>query len=416
MKSDQLKNTIDSSTYAELRELVLNHTEQQIPQAIKPFTDVELAGSELDLEVGLRLLSSGKMGCLIVAGGQGTRLGFDGPKGVFPVTILKQKSLFQLVAERTLAASNRSGCPLPLAIMTSPLNHEATVAFFKQHSYFGLPVEQITFFSQDMRPMLDVNGDPLLDYTGRLAEGPTGNGVALERFISSGIWDAWQKNGVKYLNFILIDNALADPFDAELLGCHVRKNNQVTIKCTTRRDAAESVGLIVSNDQYVSVMEYSEVPDSERFKLNPDGSFVHRCANLSLFCFSMDFVEEASKQPLPWHLAKKSVKVSNEEKLFAWKFEKFIFDLLPLAKRVSALQYPRDDCFAPLKNLSGPDSLVTLQAQLLEQDRKRYSAIWQRQAPRNPIELVPQCYYPTKTLLDRWRKKVPTDAYIEVEV
>lgn len=379
--------------------------------SLEPFHHYSAIGNDEDKARGQELISQGLMGCLIVAGGQGTRLGFNGPKGLFPISLIKHKSLFQLFAEKTLAASKLAKRSLPLAIMTSPLNHEETVNFFKENHFFGLQVSQVDFFSQGLLPFLDRDGKLFFDKEPIIAQGPNGNGFSLHHFYSSGLWKQWNKNGIRYLNYILVDNPLADPFDAELLGAHYRKESEITVKCTLKQNANEKVGVLVSSQDKVRVVEYSEMPENEKKATNLDGSLRHSCANLSLFCFSMDFIQSvAEKGLMPLHPVLKKVGVGKE--MTAWKFESYIFDLLPLAKKVHALLYPRESCFAPLKNLEGEDSVYTVQQALLKSDQRILSKITGIKPPEYPFELSQEFYYPTPELINTWKGKTPTTNYI----
>lgn len=398
-----------------VQEELLKHKPNEPPE-FAPFSDYGYAGGSLDnIEVGQKLINNGEVGCLVVAGGQGTRLRLEGPKGMFPVTLIKKKSLFELLAHKVIAAGKLAGKHLQLAIMTSPTNHKQTIDFFKEHHFFGLKPDQVEFFEQEVLPILDNKRNLFLENQWTIAEGPDGNGSALSEFVKTGIWDKWQKKGIKYVNFIQIDNALADPFDAELVGYHRLNDAEITIKCTERTNSKENVGLIVSVEGKPRVIEYSEMDQKER------ASALHRCANISLFCFSMDFIKKSEHYQMPLHTAHKAVKQLNKHGLTeqpnepnAWKFEKFIFDILPAANRIKALMYPREHCFAPLKNLSGHDSLTTVQERLQDRDREILAAITGSEIPSRHFELAQEFYYPTEDLLRKWLgKEVPDKDYIE---
>ncbi len=377
---------------------------------IEPFQDVSIRGNEKDKETGQRLISEGKIGCIVIAGGQGTRLKVNGPKGMVPVSLIKNKSLFQLFAEKTFAAGKLANRKLAIAVMTSPQNHAMTLAFFKANEYFKLDPDQITFFSQGLLPLLDMQGNLFLDVKGHIAEGPNGNGSSLTHFSESGIWKAWYENGVRYVNYVLIDNALADPFDAELVGHQYNETSDVAIKCTDRRDAHEKVGVLAKQGYKVKVIEYSELPENEKSATNQDGALKHRCANISLFSFSMDFIKKVSNVEMPLHLAHKAVRMLNEEgntiqpeEPNAWKFEKFIFDVLPHALNATALLYPREECFAPLKNFAGDASIEEVQKALLNHDRSILQKLTEKIPPDFPIELAQDFYYPSEDLLKKWK-------------
>lgn len=388
---------VDWDRLRELRQLL--HASPSGPSlAVDAFSHCAIQGNRSDQALGWKEICEGRAGCLVVAGGQGTRLGFDGPKGLYPVTLAKRKSLFQLLAEKVAAASHHAGRPLPLALMTSPQNHEATLAYFEKHHFFGLSEDQLSFFTQKTLPLLDDDGNLLLETPSRMAVGPTGNGVAFEEMIASGVASRWSQQGIKHVTFILIDNPLADPFDAELIGFHCRSDNEASVKCVERKEASEKVGCLALRKGKLEVVEYSELPFDELSARDDRGSLKHRYANISLFCFSLDLVQktgEKASSALPWHLARKKVKncLSPEGTAWAWKFEKFIFDLLPLAGRVSALCYPREECFAPLKNAEGEDSPQTVLQALSAYDRKTYRRLFGCPPPEEPFELAPDYYY-----------------------
>ncbi|WP_068471516.1 UTP--glucose-1-phosphate uridylyltransferase [Candidatus Protochlamydia phocaeensis] len=391
---------------------------------IEPFMDFSFSGQTDNFLAGKQLIREGRMGCLVLAGGQGTRLRVDGPKGRFPVSLIKKKSLFQLCAEKVLAAGKQAGRPLALAVMTSPENDAITKGFFAENQFFGLDPAQVSFFCQGMLPLLDAQGHLFLESRNRIAEGPYGNGKALHDFFQSGIWQKWSQQGIRYVNTVLIDNPLADPFDAELLGFHAGQNADVTLKCTEKGKPQEKVGVVVKENGHCSVIEYSELSEEDKHALQPNGRLKYCCASLSLFCFSMDFIQRlaAEQTPLPLHKAWKAAKFVNEEGVtqlsatpIAWKFEMFIFDVLRYANKVSALLFPREEIFAPLKNYTGEDSIETVQQALLKRDRQILRAITGEEPPSTPFELAADFYYPTPELIARWKGRVPTTSYVEAD-
>jgi UDP-N-acetylglucosamine/UDP-N-acetylgalactosamine diphosphorylase len=397
----QLKNCIDL-----LSNPVAHKTEQ-----ISPLQKVARSGNLLDVQEGQKLIAEGRCGAIILAGGQGTRLNFDGPKGMFPVTLVKHKSLFQLFAEKTVAASKQVGLPLSIAIMTSPQNDSVTREFFAENHYFGLSSTQLSFFSQGMFPLLDADRHLFLDEEEKIVQGPDGNGAVFFHLVQKGIWKLWQSKGIQYANVVLIDNPLADPFDADLVGFHARRQCDITIKGCLRENASEKVGLLVIKNGKIQVAEYSEIPPEERNAYLPDGSLKYPYANLSLFCLGMEIIKScAEKQHLmPWHAASK--KFQNKD---VWKFEKFIFDLLSFFNKTEVLIYPREECFAPLKNKTGPDSLTTVQAALQHNDRRVIEKITGIKPPEKTFELSQDFLYPTPKLLKDWQGRfLPNDAYIE---
>lgn len=384
-----------------LQQKVLWENKQpQNPIEVAPVTHCAHAGNLQIKTKGREVIAAGQYGCILIAGGQGTRLQFDGPKGMYPVTPIGKKTLFQLFAEKTAAASKQAGRLLPLAIMTSPATHQTILDFFKSHHNFGLHPDQLFFFTQSTLPLLDEAGNLFLESQGCLAEGPDGNGSTLKCFVDAGIWEHWRSQGIRYAATVLIDNPLADPFDAELAGFHATVGGEAIVKCTTRLNSQEKVGVIVKIDGQIQVVEYSELPDSERQAQLPDGSLKHPFANLSLFSLDMDFIKAAAQQDdrMPLHLAHKAANAMGAQ-VMAWKFEKYIFDVLSFASQTHLLNYPREYCFAPLKNKEGPDSLATVQAALQTLDRLTYAQVTGKAPPPGPIELPQEFYYPTPKFL-----------------
>lgn len=413
--------TIDPETLAIQRSLISN-TPAPLSQSFEPFDQFSYSGQIADKQVGNKQINEGKTGCIVLAGGQGTRLDFEGPKGLFPITICRHKSLFQLLAEKVKAASQRAGQPLPLAIMTSNRNNKETRDFFTAHAYFGLREDQVSFFIQTELPFLDAKGQLFMETLTHLAAGPDGNGRCLKNFVDAGLYNKWKQQGIRYATLVLIDNPLADPFDAELIGFHVKQGADVTLKCTEKLEPSEKVGVVVKQEAYCKVIEYSEMSKEQTEARAEDGKLKYRCANLSLFCFSMDFIKQAAQESdkLPLHKAWKAVNYLEEGQTKkalapnAWKFETFIFDVLAFTKNVSVLLYPRAQCFAPLKNKTGADSPETVKKALQEQDRSIIERLTGQKSPPEPFELDPAFYYPTSELLAHWHaKRVSTAGYIE---
>lgn len=330
-------------------------------------------------EIGKKLLKEGKVGSIALAGGHGSRLGYDAPKGCFPISPVHKKSLYQLLAERTLKASLIYGFALPLAIMTSDATHDETLAHFEQANYFGLKKEQISFFMQDNLPLCDEAGKDLG------ISAPNGNGALFWYLARSGLLDAWMKNGVQHIVVYTIDNALADPYQLSLIGLNERDKNDVSIVGVEPRSATEQVGLLVERQKKVAVIEYSEIDEATRKK-------VSTFANISYFAFSVDFVKRCTANPyntLPLHKAKKRVTVDGKE-LWAIKNEYFIFDLLEWTNRSEVLLLDRNDFFAPLKNRTGDQSIEMVQKQLETHDRKMFYKMTGRWPPEDqPFELSP---------------------------
>jgi len=345
------------------------------------------------------LLAQNKIGVLALAGGMGSRLRFEQPKGCFPISVIKEKSLFQLLCEKVQAASQHVKVALQLAILTSDFNDYQTQAFFIENHFFGLDSSQVHFFCQPNLPLLDLEGNHFLQSPGKVATGPGGNGAVFKYFVESGIWQKWNTLGIEIVNLLPIDNPLVDPFDEILATHHFRNQNEVTIKAATRVDPYENVGLICQQDKSIKVVEYSELSLEQR------SQELHcALANLGLYTFSMEFIDSVSKKDLPVHRALKAVKKINHKGEFelpttpnAYKLESFIFDLFAFSRRSEVVCCPRQDYFAALKNFQGPDSIQTVKEALLTKDRKLLSKMVGGSVPDDfLVELDPSLYYKSK--------------------
>ncbi len=204
---------------------------------------------------------------------------------------------------------------------------------------------------------------------GGVLKGPDGNGSVFEAFIQAGLKEKWKEKGIELVNIVPIDNPLADPFDCDLFGYLSRLNLQLAVKAIFRKDPEESVGVLVENRGKIYVVEYTELSNEEKNRRTAQGTLVHPCANITLFAMKLD---EIKHYPLPLHLAHKLIRCRedvNPLKPNAWKFEKFIFDIFPFIEKIGVLVYPREKCFAPLKNLKGNDSVETVQKALEEMEK-----------------------------------------------
>lgn len=368
--------------------------------------------------IGKNILKEGKVGTIIVAGGQSSRLLLGTmPKGKCEVSVVKSKTLFQLFAENTKAAGLWAKQNIPLAFMTSLSNHEESIAYFRANHFFGLNPEDVDFFQQQNLPFLNEQKQIFLQDTQTLAQGPNGNGDALYSFYHSSLWKKFQERGVEIITFLLIDNPLADPFDFQLLGMSHSFNADVVIKAIKREDPLEKVGVIVEEQGQIAVREYSELDENTRNLMDEKGNLDYSLANISLFAFSMPFIKKIATDEkcfLPLHPVKKEVISEDPQNSPAWKFEKFIFDLLPFSDKTKILLCDREDTFAPLKNLTGPCNLLSVKSALQAQDKKRFKQITSLDPNLEHFELDRQFYYPTEALKKKWYKKqLDNNLYIE---
>ncbi len=324
--------------------------------------------------VGEKALREGQVAAFLVAGGQGTRLGFNGPKGAFPITPVKQKPLFQLHAEKIRAVSEKYGCIIPWYIMTSQANHETTVSFFEKHHYFGLPKEEVMFFRQDMLPAIDFEGKLLLAEKDSLFLSPNGHGGSVKALWDSGALENMKQRGIRYIFYFQVDNVLVNICDPAFIGYHIASKAQMSNKVVRKAYPEERMGIICKINGKMGVVEYSDLSQEDMFAIDEKGELKYWAGSIAIHMLNVDFIEQANKNgfSLPYHKAVKIVpfvdsegwKVQPNEKN-GIKFETFVFDLLLQTDRTFTLEVDRCLEFSPVKNKDGLDSPITARQDLL---------------------------------------------------
>ncbi len=332
---------------------------------------------------GEALIAEGRAAAFTVAGGQGTRLGFDGPKGALPMSPVKNKPLFQLFAEYILAVERRYRAPIPWYIMTSPGNDAQTRAFFEKHRCFGLDPSRIAFFQQGVMPAFDAEGRILLEQRHRPALSPDGHGGSLLAMATSGVLRDMASRGVEYISYFQVDNPLVMCVDPVFIGLHAERGAEMSSKTLPKADDLEKVGNFVECGGRQMVIEYSDLPEALARARNADGTRRFDAANIAIHILSRAFVErltaDRSSFALPWHLARKKVPhvdLSTGERVEpsepnGVKVEAFVFDALPLARNPVLLETSRAEEFSPVKNPSGVDSVESAR-----RDMSRRAADW----------------------------------------
>ncbi|HEY2587392.1 MAG TPA: UDPGP type 1 family protein [Tepidisphaeraceae bacterium] len=327
------------------------------------------------------LLRGGKVAAFLVAGGQGTRLGYDGPKGEFPVTPIRRKPLFQVFAEQLRAYSRDYGKTVPWYIMTSDANDAQTRAFFKQNNYFGLNPQDVFIFQQGMMPAFATDGRLLLGAKDSLALSPDGHGGSLRALERSGALADMRRRGVEHLSYFQVDNPLVHIIDPLFLGLHDLTGSEMSSKTIPKAGPLERVGNFVDADGVVQVIEYSDLPEELARQTNPDGSLRFNEGSIAIHALRRSFVERLNATgnlSLPWHRADKKVPYVDEQgnlvkpdKPNAVKLEQFVFDAIPLAQNAIVYMTDRAEEFSPVKNAEGVDSPATCR-----RDQIRRAARW----------------------------------------
>ena len=338
--------------------------------------------------VGITAISRGEVAALVLAGGQGTRLGFDGPKGMYDIGLPSHRTLFQLLSERieklrriARPAGDAALPSLPFYIMTSPFNHEATVNFFEENNYFGLPPSDVSFFQQGMLPCLTETGKIIMESKGKVAMAPDGNGGIYSALQLSGMLTDMKKRGVQFLHVFSIDNALTKPADPAFMGYCISKQADCGNKVVWKASAHEKVGVIAMKEGKPCIVEYSDITKEMAERTDQEGRLAFGAGNICNHFYSLEFIQKVIVPRLGnmYHVARKKIEYYDDEKQETVqpksnngiKLESFIFDVFPLAQKMAVLDVPREEEFAPVKNAPGdptdsPDTARKLVSELAQ--------------------------------------------------
>ncbi len=392
-EKEELALQIEAIDFVYMDELI-KHYVLQVPEAkisnnLKPapyfsLTPKDEAQAQLLKKAfakGEELLRNGKVAALTVAGGQGTRLGFDGPKGTYPITPIKKKTLFQYFAESIGRVGRKYGSEMSWHIMTSQLNDKSTRDFFEENNFFGLNPSKVSFFMQGTMPCFGYDGKILLASKSSLALAPDGHGGTLLALRKSGSLDQMKSEGVEYISYFQVDNPLASVADPLFIGLHCLENSEMSARMLPKTGPYEKLGNFCVSDGKLEIIEYSDMPKELADAKNEDGSLLFLAGSPAIHVISRDFVERltaAGHLNMPWHRADKRVDFMDEngvsvvpEEINAVKLESFIFDALPLAGHTSVLEARREEEFAPTKNPTGVDSVESCRAMLIARDAER---------------------------------------------
>jgi UDP-N-acetylglucosamine/UDP-N-acetylgalactosamine diphosphorylase len=368
---------------------------------------------------GEAAFKAGAVAVLMVAGGQGTRLGSSAPKGCYTIAPHSGKSIYQLQAEKVLSLSRRVGRAVPFLVMTSPATDAETRQFFAAHGDFGLAAGQARFFSQGTVPSIALDGKALLAAPGRLLENPDGHGGCHTALVDSGNLARLSKEGVRQIVYIQVDNILAPVDDALLVGLAEVEKADVVSKVLEKAHPDEKLGHLVKVAGRDRIVEYTELTPEQTRLRHPDGEVIYRWGSPAMHCWSVAFLDRLHQRgyKLPLHRSKKPLKAWPAETT-GWKNERFIFDLVPEAEVSVGVVIERGDEFAPVKNKEGDDSAVTA-----VQIASAQYAGWLRAAgvrvelPASArVEISPLFAATREQFLARWDKRVAAvtgDYYLE---
>ncbi len=345
---------------------------------------------------GEKELRAGRVAALLVAGGQGSRLGYDGPKGCYSIGPITGAPLFYFHARKILARTIRYGATIPFYVMTSEANNAATVKCFEENDYFGLNPDDVFFFTQGMWPGMTAEGKIILDEPGHIFMSPDGHGGLLAALKRSGALADMKKRGIKSVFFFQVDNPLVEIADPAFIGYHALERSDYSLKLCAKREPKEKVGMPMKFGDSYRMVEYTEMTDEQCNRKDKSGKLYFLYGSPAIHVFDRAFLEREAARAMPLHLAFKKIPMVDATGAIVkptepngYKFEKFIFDVLPNAKRAAFLAFDQKDEFSPVKNPDGADSPDSCRADMQAKWRR-----WMAEAgivcdAKTPIEIDP---------------------------
>ena len=333
-------------------------------------------------EIGKKVIENNEYAVVTVAGGQGTRLGHNGPKGTYKISTIKgEKSLFEILCETMKEANKKFKAVIPWYIMTSDENNDQTVSFFESNNYFGYDKNKVRFFRQSKMPVVDTNGKLLVDENYKIKEASDGHGGIFNSMLKRNVISELENDGVKWVFTCGVDNPLVNMVDPYLLGLAITKNCKLATRSLVKTSPSEKIGVLCKQNNKVKVIEYTELSEEMANKVNENGDLLFGESHVMFNLFSLDAIKKIANEKLPYHIAFKKNSYRDEngilvkpEKPNSYKFESFIFDSFELFDDMAILRGSRADEFAPIKNAEGNDSPETAV--------KLYNDFW-----KNKIEL-----------------------------
>ena len=325
-------------------------------------------------EIGLEAIREGKVGAVLLAGGMGTRLGSDSPKGVYNIGVTKDLYIFECLIRNLMRVTDAAGNPIYLFVMTSDKNHEETVSFFEKHNYLGYPGEYIRFFKQEMAPAVDYNGKVFLEEKGKMATSPNGNGGWFVSMDRSKVLDIVHETGIEWLNVFAVDNVLQNIADPAFVGACIEEDCMVGAKVVRKVSPDEKVGVICLEDGKPSIVEYYELTDEMRHQKDENGDYAYNFGVILNYLFRVSELERIMSHKLPLHRVEKKIAYVDvegnpvkPEQPNGYKFEQLVLDMIHDMKTCLPYEVVREKEFAPIKNKEGIDSVESARA-LLEKN------------------------------------------------
>lgn len=353
-----------------------NHEElKQERGKLEPLSALEVTEIEKDKEryskIGIDAIKAGKIGAVLLAGGQGTRLGSDGPKGKYNIGITKDIYIFERLIRNLLDVTDKAGCFVPLYVMTSDKNHDETISFFEEKNYFGYPKDFVKFFKQEMAPSVDFNGKLYMESADSLSLSPNGNGGWFYSMAVTGVLKDVKARGVEWLNIFAVDNVLQRIADPVFVGATLNSGCVSGAKVVRKADPHEKVGVLCLEDGKPSIVEYYEMTDEIINSREPNGDLSYNFGVILNYLFRVDMLEKIMNEKMPVHVVEKKIPYMTENGVYVnpetpngYKFELLVLDMIHLLDNCLSFEVVRDYEFAPIKNKTGVDSVESAQALL----------------------------------------------------
>lgn len=332
---------------------------------IKAMTIPEIdMGRERFERIGMEAVKAGKLGAVLLAGGMGTRLGSDAPKGMYDIGISKPVYIFQRLIENLMKVVEKAGNYIQLFVMTSEKNHDATVGFFKEHDYFGYDKDYIAFFKQDMAQAADFDGKVYMEAKDSIATSPNGNGGWFLSMKKSGFLELVEKRGIEWLNVFAVDNVLQSIADPVFAGAVLEGGYSVGSKVIRKVNPQEKVGVMCTEDGRPSIVEYIELTEDMLTQRDENGEYAYNFGVILNYLFKVDKLVNLLERKLPYHKSAKKIPYINEagelvkpEEPNGYKYEQFILDMIQMLDSCLPFEVVRGKEFAPIKNKTGVDSV-----------------------------------------------------------
>jgi len=312
-------------------------------------------------EAGFDAIKNGKVASVLLAGGQGTRLGFEHPKGMFNIGVNRDLYIFECLMNNIKSVSEKAGAWIPLYIMTSEINNSETISFFEKHEYFGYNKDYVTFFIQDMAFAVDDDCKIILEEKGKIFLSPNGNGGWFSSIAKAGLLSEIKNKGIEWINVFAVDNVLQKIADPSFLGAVMCSGCESGGKVVSKAAPDEKVGVLCLENEKPSIVEYYEMTDEMINRREPDGSLSYRYGVILNYLFRTDRLEEIMNNEMPVHIVKKNVKhIDKDGKEInseVYKFETLVLDMIHMQKSCLSYEVERNREFAPVKNAKGVDSV-----------------------------------------------------------